>query len=197
MTVDTSQYRAALEAFLSESSAYRATAAIDELRASDYSRLDRAGLVYMDYTGAGLYAESQVRRHQQMLLDGVFGNPHSKSPTSLTSAANVEAARLAVREFFRASPEEYEVIFTAGASAALKLVGESYPFDADSRYLLTYDNHNSVNGIREFARAAGARVTYLPVDAVELRMDPDMVRAELAKPLAGNNLLAYPAQSNF
>ena len=197
MTVDTSQHRAALEAFLSESSAYRATAAIDELRATDYSRLDRAGLVYMDYTGAGLYAESQVRRHQQMLLEGVFGNPHSKSPTSLTSAANVEAARLAVREFFRASPEEYEVIFTAGASAALKLVGESYPFGSDSRYLLTYDNHNSVNGIREFARAADARVTYLPVDAAELRMDPDMVRAELAKPLADNNLFAYPAQSNF
>jgi molybdenum cofactor sulfurtransferase len=198
VSTDTPRYRAALEAFLSASSAYRATAAIDDLRARDYSRLDRAGLVYLDYTGAGLYAESQIRRHQEMLLNGVFGNPHSKSPTSLTSAAHVEAARLAVREFFRASAEEYEVIFTAGASAALKLVGESYPFSSRSTYLLTYDNHNSVNGIREFARAGGARVTYLPVDAAELRMDADIVREELAKPLSGSdNLFAYPAQSNF
>ncbi len=31
------------------------------------------------------------------------------------------------------------------------------------RYLLTFDNHNSVNGIREYARAKGASVTYVPV----------------------------------
>jgi len=198
MTTQTTSYRAALDAFLSASSAYRATAAIDELRATDYARLDRADWVYLDYTGAGLYAESQIRRHEELLLGGVFGNPHSKSPTSLTSATHVEAARRAVREFFRASPEEYEVIFTAGASAALKLVGESYPFAPGGRYLLTYDNHNSVNGIREYARAGGAKVMYLPVDASELRMDPDMVRQELAKPLSGSdNLFGYPAQSNF
>ena len=45
-------------------------------------------------------------------------------------------------------------MFTANASAALKLVGESFPFGRRSRLVLTADNHNSVNGIREFARAA-------------------------------------------
>ena len=43
------------------------------------------------------------------------------------------------------------------ASGALKLVGEAYPFAPGGRYLLSADNHNSVNGIREFARARGAR----------------------------------------
>ena len=198
MTTDTARYRAALGAFLSASSAYRATSSIDDLRAKDYSRLDRTGHVYLDYTGSGLYAESQLRRHQGMLVDGVFGNPHSRNPTSLASTGMVEAARLSVREFFRASAEEYEVIFTANASGALKLVGESYPFAPGSRFLLTYDNHNSVNGIREFARARAASVTYLSVGARELRMDPDTVRAELARPLSSAaNLFAYPAQSNF
>jgi selenocysteine lyase/cysteine desulfurase len=198
VTTDTARYRAALGAFLSASSAYRATSSIDDLRAQDYSRLDRMGHVYLDYTGSGLYAESQLRRHQTMLVEGVFGNPHSRNPTSLASTAMVEAARASVREFFRASAEEYEVIFTANASGALKLVGESYPFTPGSKFLLTYDNHNSVNGIREFARARGASVTYLPVGARELRMDPGMVRAELAGSLSGAaNLFAYPAQSNF
>lgn len=198
MTTESPRYRAAHDAFMSASSAYATTSAIDDLRTTDYARLDRNGLVYLDYTGAGLYAESQIRRHHELLEESVFGNPHSKSPTSLTSAAHVEAARAAVREFFRASPGEYEIVFTAGASAALKLVGESYPWASDSRYLLTYDNHNSVNGIREFARAGGAKVKYLPVDASELRMDPDIVREELAKPVSGsNNLFGYPAQSNF
>ncbi len=65
---------------------------------------------------------------------------------------------------FRADPDEYVVIFTANASHALKLVAESYPFTRDSRFLLTADNHNSVNGIREFARALGASTIYLPLD---------------------------------
>ena len=68
----------------------------------------------------------------------------------------VEHARAFVLEFFNASPDEYTVIFTPNASGALKLVGEAYPFAPGDQYLLTFDNHNSVNGIREFARARGA-----------------------------------------
>jgi len=85
-----------------------------------------------------------------MLLEGVYGNPHSSNPTSQTSTILVEDTRDHILRFFNASPEEYVVIFTQNASGALKLVGESYHFDG-GRYLLTYDNHNSVNGIREYA----------------------------------------------
>jgi len=38
-------------------------------------------------------------------------------------------------EFFRASPREYAVIFTANATHALKLVGESYPFRPGGQFL--------------------------------------------------------------
>ena len=115
----------------------------------------------------------------------MLGNPHSHNPTSLASTQLVEEARDAVLAFFNADPEEYDVVFTANASGALKLVGESYPFEAGDRYLLTYDNHNSVNGIREFARTRGAAVTYLPVGASELRLDCAMVEAELGKAAPG------------
>ena len=53
--------------------------------------------------------------------------------------------------------DDYIAIFTLNATGALKHVGESYPFSAGDRLLLTVDNHNSVNGIREFAVARGAR----------------------------------------
>ncbi len=36
------------------------------------------------------------------------------------------------------------------------------PVRPGDRFLLTFDNHNSVNGIREFARARGAETTYVP-----------------------------------
>ncbi len=185
-------------AFLEAYPTYAVTHHIDELRATEYGRLDACGQVYLDYTGGGLYALSQLRRHAELLGGCVFGNPHSSNPTSSASTALVERARRCVLEYFNASPEEYVAIFTSNASGALKLVGESFPFETGDHYVLTFDNHNSVNGIREFARARGAEVTYVPVLLPEMRVDEERLAATLglARP-NGHNLFAYPAQSNF
>jgi len=189
---------AAFDAFKQSYPCFETTRALDELRAQDYARLDRYSHVYLDYTGGSLYAESQLRQHQDLLRQNVFGNPHSFNPTSLAMTHLVEQARAYVLEFFNASPDEYVAIFTPNASGALKLVGEAYPFGPGDHYLLTFDNHNSVNGIREFARAQGAKFTYLPIVQPELRIDPDKLEKylDLAQPGA-HNLFAFPAQSNF
>jgi molybdenum cofactor sulfurtransferase len=194
--------------FLGRWPAYAATGALDALRAADYSRLVRSGQVYLDYTGAGLYADSQVERHMELLRSGVFGNPHSSNPSSQAATRLVEEARERVLRHFNAPPEEYVAIFTENASGALKLVGESYPFGPGGRFLLTFDNHNSVNGIREYARAKGAEVSYVPVELPDLRVPGERIRAELeGRPASGRSaeggpgkggaLFAYPAQSNF
>jgi len=184
-------------AFLRAYPAYPSTRLIDDLRASEYARLDIGGHIYLDYTGGGIYAESQLRRHNKLLSEHVFGNPHSSNPTSQAATRLVEHAREYVLKFFNADPDEYLAIFTPNASGALKLVGESYPFPG-GRYLLTFDNHNSVNGIREFAHARGAEVTYIPVALPEMRVDESQLEQELKRPTQrGHNLFAYPAQSNF
>jgi selenocysteine lyase/cysteine desulfurase len=172
-------------------------AAVETLRAREFARLDALGQVYLDYTGAGLYAESQVREHAALLTGSVFGNPHSTNPASLLATEWVERVRGAVLRFFNASLDEYTVVFTANASAALKLVGESYPFGPTGRFLLSADNHNSVNGIREFARAAGAPITYVPLTTPDLRVDTGTLADELDAPRGGPALFAYPAQSNL
>jgi len=188
---------AEFQAFLQKYPTYKQTESIDELRKKDYARLDAGEHVYLDYTGGGIYAESQIRKHHQLLQENVFGNPHSSNPTSLAATEMVESARNYILEFFNADPEEYLAIFTSNASGALKLLGESYPF-AGGRYLLTFDNHNSVNGIREFAHARGAEVTYIPVMLPEMRVDASQLDLELGRPSqSGHNLFAYPAQSNF
>ncbi len=185
------------ETFLQKYPAYKQTASIDALRKKDYARLDAGGHVYLDYTGGGIYAESQIQKHQQLLREGVFGNPHSSNPTSLAATHLVEDTRAYLLKFFNADPNEYLAIFTSNASGALKLIGESYPF-SNGRYLLTFDNHNSVNGIREFAHARGAEVTYIPVMLPDMRVDASQLETELARPSrTGHNLFAYPAQSNF
>lgn len=178
--------------------AYQTTTALDELRASDYSRLDRNHENYLDYTGGSLYAESQLRRHQKLLLNGVFGNPHSTNPTSHASTELIEDTRQSILRFFNADSAEYVVIFTSNASGALKLVGEAYPFGEGCCYLLTFDNHNSVNGIREYAVAKGASVTYVPVLPPRMRLDEKKLELLLNQKKDGcNNLFAFPAQSNF
>jgi molybdenum cofactor sulfurtransferase len=183
--------------FLNAYPSYPTTYIIDDLRTTEYARLDAGSQIYLDYTGGGLYAESQLRRHNRLLTEHVFGNPHSSNPTSQAATRLVEHAREYVLKFFNADPNEYLAIFTANASGALKLVGESYPFP-NGRYLLTFDNHNSVNGIREFAHARGAEVTYIPVALPDMRVDASQLTRELSQPSkTGHNLFAYPAQSNF
>jgi selenocysteine lyase/cysteine desulfurase len=177
---------------------FASTHHLDALRRSEYGRLDRAGHIYLDYTGGGLYADAQIRAHMRLLLGNVFGNPHSSSPTSLAMTRLIDQARTSVLGYFGASAEEYAVVFTPNASGALKLVGESYPFGPGGQYLLLFDNHNSVNGIREFARARGAQVTYMPVRPPDMRIDDERLSTLLEQIQPGwANLFAYPAQSNF
>jgi selenocysteine lyase/cysteine desulfurase len=184
--------------FLASNPAYAQTAVVDELRATEYRRIDDAGEVYLDYTGGSLYAECQLEEHMRQLREGVYGNPHSVNPTSSASTRLVEQAREAVLAFFNAPPEEYECIFTPNATGALRLVGEAYPFGPDDQFLATFDNHNSVNGIREFAHARGARTAYVPMQAPELRIADDLLERYLDEGVeGGHNLFAFPAQSNF
>ena len=195
---DLGQMDSAYEQFVESYPTYKTTAVLDDLRATEYGRLDKTKQVYLDYTGGGLYAESQLRAHMDVLSNHVFGNPHSNNPTSSAATDLVEGARAYVLEYFNASPDEYTLIFTANASHSLKLIGEAYPFTTESRYLLTFDNHNSVNGIREFARSRGTAVTYMPIAMPDLRIDRKQLTAHLneADPNQ-NNLFAFPAQSNF
>ena len=161
--------------------------------------------MYLDYTGGGLYDVAQIRAHAAMLESSVLGNPHSTNPTSELSGRHIEQLRMSVLDFFNADPDEYVAIFTANATGAIKLVGEAYPFAPGDRYLLTFDNHNSVNGIREFARSKGAEVTYVPVVPPELRLDEAGLLRQLEAETPGgagngsgqHKLFAYPAQSNM
>ena len=187
----------ALAAFRQKFPTFETTQSLDLLRATEYARLDEQQQVYLDYTGGGQYADCQLREHLELLRSNVFGNPHSTNPTSQAMTTLVEHARSYVLDYFHASPDEYVAIFTPNATGALKLVGESYPFASGGQYLLTFDNHNSVNGIREFAHAKGASVIYVPLEPPDLRVNEAHLHRLLAQGRPGRpHLFAYPAQSN-
>ncbi len=165
------------------------------LRSTEFSRLDKNNQIYFDYTGGNLYPESLILKHQEQLLNGVFGNPHSTNPTSQQATILVEEARQKVLDFFNA--KDYFCVFTANASASLKIVGESYPFCEKSNFLILSDNHNSVNGIREYCKGKKANTQYIPVMPDDLQIDGyALSQAFESVATCDSNLFAFPAQSN-
>ncbi|KAL3643160.1 Molybdenum cofactor sulfurase [Castilleja foliolosa] len=147
---------------------------VDEIRATEFKRLNDT--VYLDHGGATLYSELQMEDIFKDFNSTIYGNPHSQSNCSLMTSDIVGEARRQVLSFFNASPREYKCIFTSGATAALKLVGETFAWSNQSTFMYTMENHNSVLGIREYALGKGAAAV-----AVDIAGDSDLDRGRKGK----------------
>jgi molybdenum cofactor sulfurtransferase len=175
------------------------TADFSKIRQKHFHRLDKLKTTYLDYTGGGLYSEILIENHCDYLKNSILGNPHSTNPTSIQSTIDVMEATATTLSFFNADPEEYAVIFTANCSAALKIVGESFPFTAESQYLTLTDAHNSVNGIGRFAQSKDAKWTVHPLDHKHegIIINSDSLEIELANlNTNSHNLFGLTGQSN-
>ncbi|XP_045829507.1 molybdenum cofactor sulfurase isoform X2 [Trifolium pratense] len=184
---------------------------IDQIRATEFNRLQ--DLVYLDHAGATLYSELQMESVFKDLTNNVYGNPHSQSDSSSATLEIVRDARQQVLDYCNASPKDYKCIFTSGATAALKLVGESFPWSCNSNFMYTMENHNSVLGIREYALDQGAAAIAVDIEDVNPRIEgenfstkisPHQVqRRKAAGLLEGEtmgdvyNLFAFPSECNF
>lgn len=184
---------------------------IDKLRASEFPRLN--GVVYVDHAGATLHADSQLKAALQDFSSNLYGNPHSQSDSSMRSSDAVESVRQQVLALCNASPGEYMCVFTSGATSALKLVGETFPWSAESEYWYTLENHNSVLGIREYALDQGVAVTAVEVEAaaqtnssqVDFTFTSRALEQRASLPIHPSsgpadealNLFAFPLECNF
>ncbi|XP_073149560.1 molybdenum cofactor sulfurase isoform X2 [Henckelia pumila] len=186
---------------------------IDDLRANEFKRLKEA--VYLDHAGATLHSELQMEAVLKDFNSTLYGNPHSQNNCSLTTSDIVSEARRQVLDFFNASPGEYKCVFTSGATAALKLVGETFPWSNQSTFMYTMENHNSVLGIREYALREGAAAIAVDIElnsiqnqrlssksAVNIAPHHVQTRREAycgKKEFTSNtyNLFAFPSECNF
>ncbi|KAL9412479.1 hypothetical protein AB3S75_045995 [Citrus x aurantiifolia] len=188
---------------------------IDQIRATEFKRLEN-GTVYLDHAGATLYSELQMEAIFRDFTTNVYGNPHSQSDISSATCDIVRAAREQVLDYFNASMKDYKCIFTSGATAALKLVGEAFPWSHQSSYMYTMENHNSVLGIREYALSQGAAAFAIDVEeavdndglseslvtSTKISLHPIQRRKGASFPErdpAGDayNLFAFPSECNF
>lgn len=154
---------------------------------------------YLDHAGATVPLASVVRAAVQPSIDFVLGNPHSNSsPSAQRSATLVDDARRAVLRHFGATEAAYAVVFTSGATAALKLLAESIPWTQRAQFVHARSCHTSVLGMRQYALRGGAQVVSLPDDAMDewLRVD-DELPAPLADLRAPVGLLCYAPECNL
>ncbi len=165
------------------------------LRRKEFSRLDKLGQTYLDFTGGNLHPSSLLDEHFELLRNSILGNPHSTNPSSQMATKLVEETRNKIIQYFNA--DDYYCIFTSNASGALKIVGECYPFEDNGQLLLLSDNHNSVNGMREYCKSKGGDFTYSPIQQSNLRIDEERLMENLHSfEHKKNKLFGYPAQSN-
>lgn len=166
--------------------------------------------VYFDYTGAGVYQRSQVERAVGDLVNEQYGNAHSRNPSSLNTESHVSRMRYDILRHFNVTADEYTVIFTSGATGALKLIAESFPWTNASKFVYLRQNHNSVLGIREVAMDQGAQ--FLAIPEAEMADDKCNHFFGGAPCAAGKtrrhvlltefpettyNLFAFPAEDNY
>ena len=159
--------------------------------------------IYLDHAGTTLYSKSLMESYMADMMSNLYGNPHSASESSQLSTNRVEDTRLKVLRFFKADPEDFDVVFVANATAGIKLVMEAFRAHGGGsnsgvatsggfNYGYHNDSHTSLVGVRE--NAVSSRC--LDDEAVEqwLSGSASLVVEDSGSAL---NLFAYPAQSNL
>ncbi|EPS41793.1 hypothetical protein H072_4276 [Dactylellina haptotyla CBS 200.50] len=160
---------------------------IEEIRRKEYGYIK--DVTYLDHAGCTLYPSTLIHQFTQDLTSNLFGNPHSASPSSMLSSERIESVRSRVLQFFNASPEHFDVVFVANATAAIKVVMEGFR-DLEGGYWYGYhrDSHTSLAGVREHATVSRC-----------FARDSDVEEWISAKDEGADTtkLFAYPAQSNM
>ncbi|SMQ52560.1 unnamed protein product [Zymoseptoria tritici ST99CH_1A5] len=162
---------------------------ISQMREAEYPMLK--GSLYLDHAGTTLYSKTLMDRFHADMMANLYGNPHSGAPSSQRSTAEIEAVRIQALEYFGADPDDFDLVFTANTTAAIKLIMEAF---RQQRHGFWYgyhvDSHTSLIGVRESAKDQRCFESDLEVEKW-IHNESEMDEAALPR------LFGYPAQSNM
>lgn len=144
--------------------------------------------MYLDFAGTTVYSTGLLEQTSRDLSGKVYGNPHSRHPASQELKKVVEQTRSRVLKHFNLSPKIYDVIFTSGATGAIKLGGEMFPWKGKTKLWYLRESHTSILGLRAMAQHWDADVGCFSKDQVQLVEESSKNYDQL--------LIAYPGQCN-
>ncbi|KAG6879539.1 hypothetical protein C0992_001687 [Termitomyces sp. T32_za158] len=160
-----------------------------DLLAAEYPAIHLSELLHLDHAASPPPPISAVTAFATKLSSSIYSNPHSHGPTH----QEIDGMRSRVMHILfglnQRDQEGWDLIWTSGTTASLKLVAESFPWSPRSRYRYLKESHTSVVGVRGCALAGGAEVESLTLDAF---LSPISVEYDCDSHI----LHAYPAQCN-
>lgn len=138
--------------------------------------------IYLDYAATTPVDPRVADRMMQFLtMDGVFGNPASRSHGYGWQAEEaVEHARQQVADLIKADPRE--IVWTSGATEAnnLALKGVAHFYQKKGKHIITSKiEHKAVLDTCRQLEDEGFEVTYLDVQPSTGRITPQMLEAAL------------------
>ncbi|KAK7064665.1 molybdenum cofactor sulfurase [Favolaschia claudopus] len=150
-----------------------------------------ASTTYLDYAASAPAPLSALHRFTEKIRSTLYSNPHSRSSSSIATSLEIERCRGRIlKDLFGLDDaqkrSQWDVIFTAGATAAMKLVAEAFSWQNGSKYYYLKQSHTSLVGVRGCALSRGAVVAAMDVN--------DML--ECSQDDSSPTLFAYPAQCN-
>lgn len=181
-------------------------------------------ITYLDHAGTTQYPQSVMKSIYSDLTNNVYGNPHSRNPSSQLSSDITEQVRTRILKHFNTTSEKHTVIFTAGATAALKLLSESFDWQVATnkaschrgRFCYLEENHTSVVGMRERAASSEAQIICVTEKDLMEQLTGGETKNQLHSKLLDSsdnedetnssfvesvdcchNLFAFPAMCNF
>ncbi|KAH8124522.1 hypothetical protein ACSS6W_003132 [Trichoderma asperelloides] len=165
--------------------------AVEAFRDQEYPMLQDS--IYLDHAGTTLCSKSLMDSFAQEMTSVLYGNPHSGSLPSQQSTSKIDEIRIRLLKFFKADPEQYDLVFVANATAGVKLVVEGMR-SLPEGYVFAHHQacHTSVVGAREEAHQS----ICLDDTGVQSWLDGESP----FKPMASGNcttLFAYTAQSHM
>ncbi|RWA09062.1 hypothetical protein EKO27_g6027 [Xylaria grammica] len=172
---------------------------VEILRQKEYPHMSDG--VYLDHGGATIYARSLVEGFASKMVTSLYGNPHSENSPAKLSGDIVDQVREKMLNFLGASSKDFDLIFVANATAAVKLVADCFrdlgEKSKDRKFWYGYhkDAHTSIVGVRELTY--GQFHCFENDEEVEEWLQfPEHSSMNRPNP-NGLGLFAYPGQSNM
>ncbi|KAJ4986264.1 molybdenum cofactor sulfurase [Stagonosporopsis vannaccii] len=180
------------ETLLTEAKRMAYNTRVEIMRQTEYPML--RGVTYLDHGGTTLASRSLMDAFCTQMKASILSNPHSDASRPSFSALMVEQTRQKVLRLFSADPVHWDVVFTANATAAVKLVMECFAgHEQGFDYLYHRNAHTSLVGVREQAQNSRCLVTAEDMDSwLSGRLFPGQKSSNHR-----HTLFAYPAQSNM
>lgn len=131
-------------------------------------------------------------RFAKDMMSNLLANPHSGSSPSQYTTSRIEDVRLRLLTMFNADPAEFDLVFVANATAAVKLVLEAFrSMPGGFRYAYHSACHTSLVGVREEAMQS------ICIDDAQVRQWADCGTLFSEAGSDAPILFSYPAQSHL